>query len=287
MSGTSARLRAFVLCVVRRFSAENLDEVSASLAFTTLLSLVPLVALVLSLAPLSPAFPALAEQFDHYLVRNLLPQGSAGLIAKTVLGFSQKAAQVTAAGLVLLAATAFLLLLTIERAFNKVWRVALRRQWWQRLRLYAVLIALWPLALGAIAAAISYAVTVSLGLVDEPPWLRRIVYQAMGVALPALFLGGLYYLVPNSRVRLRDAAWAGLVAACAFALMQRGFELYLQQFPSYQTIYGAFATVPIFLVWLYLSWAVVLIGALVAATLPEFRAAATATAADDQSASSG
>lgn len=263
------RWRRFLSRVVRRFSEENLDEVAASLAFTTLLSLVPLVALIVSLATLLPAFPALADQVDRYLVHNLLPASSAGVIARYVLEFSHKAAQVTVAGLLLLTASAFLLLLTIERAFDHVWR-APRRRWWQRLRLHAALVALWPLALGGVAAAISYAVTVSLGLADEPPWLRRLLFKAMGVLVPALFFGGLYYALPNVRVRVRDAAWGGIAAALAFALMQRAFELYLQHFPSYQTIYGAFATLPIFLIWLYLSWAVVLIGALIAATLPEF-----------------
>lgn len=262
-------LRRLLRRLVRRFSEENLDEVAASLAFTTLLSLVPLVALIVSLATLLPSFPDFAEQIDRYLVHKLLPEGSAGLIARYVLEFSHKAAQVTVAGLLLLVASAFLLLLTIERAFGHVWR-APRRRWWQRLRLYAALVALWPLALGGVAAAISYAVTVSLGLADEPPWLRRLAFKAMGVLVPALFFGGLYYTLPNVRVRVRDAAWGGIAAALAFALMQKAFELYLQHFPSYQTIYGAFATVPIFLIWLYLSWAVVLIGALIAATLPEF-----------------
>jgi membrane protein len=86
-----------------------------------------------------------------------------------------------------------------------------------------------------------------------------------------LFLGGLYHALPNTRVAAGDAARAGVFAAVGFLLMQQAFELYLSNFPSYTAVYGAFATLPMFLVWLYLSWAVVLIGALVAATLPEFR----------------
>jgi len=86
-----------------------------------------------------------------------------------------------------------------------------------------------------------------------------------------LFLGGLYHVLPNTRVATRDAAWAGLLAALGFLLLQKGFELYLSNFPTYTAVYGTFATLPMFLLWLYLSWAVVLLGALVAATLPEFR----------------
>lgn len=267
------RLRPFAARIARRFVEENFDQISASLAFTTLLSLVPLVALVLSLLAAAPFFAGAADQLDQYVIRNLLPSGSAGKIAEHVLRFSEKAAKVTWAGLLLLVATAVLLLLTIERAFNHVWSVLEPRPWWRRLRLYTVVLALWPLAVGGVVAAISYAVTTSLGFVHEPPWLRRWLLNAMGLVVSALFIGGLYYAVPYTRVAARDAAWAGAFAALAFLLMQKAFELYLSNFPSYAVIYGAFATVPIFLLWLYLSWAVVLLGALVAATLPEFRRA--------------
>ncbi len=265
------RLRRFVARIARRFVEENFDQISASLAFTTLLSLVPLAALVLSLVSAAPFFSGFVDQLDQYVVRNLLPSGSAGMIAKYVSQFSHKAANVTLIGLAVLVATVVLLLLSIERAFNHVWSVVDVRPWWRRLRLYAVLLALWPLAVGGVVAGMSYAVTTSLGFVDEPPWLRRSLFNAMELLIPALFISGLYYVVPFTRVAKCDAAWAGLVAALGFLLMQKAFEFYLANFPSYTTIYGAFATVPIFLLWLYLSWAVVLLGALVAATLPEFR----------------
>jgi membrane protein len=271
MTRPFSRLRLFAARISRRFVEENFDQISASLAFTTLLSLVPLVALLISLISVVPFLSGLADQLDQYVVRNLLPSGSAGMISKYVLKFSQKAAKVTWIGLLLLIATAILLLLTIERAFNHVWSVEKPRPWWRRLRLYAVVLALWPLVVGGVVAAVSYAVTTSLGFVDEPPWLRRFTLNAMGLMVPALFIGGLYYAVPYTRVRARDAAWAGLFSALGFLLMQKAFAFYLSHFPSYTVIYGAFATVPIFLMWLYLSWAILLLGALVAATLPEFR----------------
>lgn len=265
------RLRAFVLRVAQRFDEENFDQISASLAFTTLLSLVPLLAVILGLLTLTPLFSGLAHQLDQYLVRNLLPAGSAGMIASYLSRYSSKAADVTLLGVPLLVGTAFLLLYTIERAFNHVWSVAAPRSWARRFRLYAAAVALWPLIMGALIAAISFAVTSSLGFFDEPPWFRRVLFKLIGLGVIALFFGGLYYAVPNARVRLADAAVAGVVAAILFSLMQKAFELYLSHFPSYKVVYGALATVPIFLLWLYLSWAVVLLGALIAATLPQFR----------------
>ncbi len=263
-------IRRFALRVARRFRDENFHQISASLAFTTLLSLVPLVALILSLMTALPVFQGLVDQVDHFLVRNLLPERSGGSIAGYILKFSQKAAQVTTVGLLMLLATAFLLLLTIERAFNHVWSVG-PRPFGQRLKLYAAVLALWPLVVGGVVAATSYAVTASLGFVHEPPWLSRFLFKVLGLAVAAFFFAGIYHWVPNTRVAVRDAAWAGVVAAFGFLLMQKGFALYLQHFPSYTVVYGALATVPIFLLWLYLSWAVVMSGALVAATLPEFR----------------
>lgn len=264
--------RRFVLRVARRFVEENFDQISASLAFTTLLSLVPLVAVILSIVALVPFFPSMLDQLAQFLARSLLPERSAGMIIDYVLQFSHQAVNVTAVGSIALVATALVLLLTIERVFNHVWSVTETRPWWHRLRLFAGLIALWPLVIGGVLLATSYAVTTSLGWLDEPPWLRRLLFKALGLMVASLFLGGLYHALPNTRVAPRDAACAGLVAALGFLMMQKGFELYLSNFPSYAAVYGAFATLPLFLLWLYLSWAVVLVGALVAATLPEFRA---------------
>ena len=264
-------LHVFAARIGRRFVEEKFAQISASLAFTTLLSLVPLVAVVFGIVSALPFFPGMMEQFDQFLIRSLLPERSGGLIIEHVLRFSQNAANVTVVGLSVLLVTVYFLLLTIERAFNDVWSVSESRGWWRRLRLYAAVLALWPLAVTCVVVAISYAVTISLGLVDPQAWLRDLLLKATGLFVAALFFAGLYFAVPNAPVAPRDALWAGLFAAGGFLLMQKAFGFYLAHFPSYTLVYGAFATVPIFLVWLYLSWAIVLLGALVASTLPEFR----------------
>ena len=267
--------RDFALRVLHRFIDEDFDQVSSSLAFTTLLSLVPLVAVVLGIMSVMPAFLVMVDQFDQ-VVRNMLPEHSAGLIVENILAFSQKALNVNLVGLLVLVATVLVLLQTVEHAFNRVWRTSEKRSWWRRLTLYSALIAVWPLAVAYVVAAISYAVTLSLDFVIELSWLHKLLSKATGVAVGAVFFAGLYYVVPHARVRLRDALSAGLFAAVAFLLMQKGFEVYLSLFPSITLVYGVFATVPIFLLWLYLSWAVVLLGALIAATLQEFWGARSA-----------
>ena len=271
MANRFPSLRGFSTRIFRRFIEENFDQISASLAFTTLLSLVPLVAVALGIISLLPSFLGMVDLLDQFVARTLLPKSSAGLIIEHVLAFSQKAANVTLVGLCVLVATVYLLLQTVERAFNHVWSVSGSRSWWRQMRLYAVVLVLWPLMVTCVITAISYAVTISLGWTDEQPWLRSLLFKAAGLLVTSVFFAGLYFAVPNAHVAPRDALWAGLFAACGFMLMQNAFEFYLSHFPSFALVYGAFATVPIFLMWLYLSWAVVLLGALVAATLPEFR----------------
>lgn len=263
-------MAAFSRRVLRRFVADGFDQVSASLAFTTLLSLVPLIAVVLGAMSAMPSFLVMVDQLID-VVRNMLPERSAGLIIEHLLKFSQKAMNVTVVGLLVLVATVFALLHTVEQAFNKAWRASGKRSWWRRVTLYSALILLWPLAVAYVVAAISFAVTLSAGLVVEQQWLHSLLSKATGVSVAAMFFAGLYYLLPNAPVRLFDALVAGFFASFGFLLMQKGFELYLSYFPSITLVYGAFATVPIFLLWLFLSWAMVLLGALVAVTLPEFR----------------
>ena len=264
------RLGRFVARVVARFAEESLDQTSASLAYTTLLSIVPLVAVVLGAMSAMPSFLSMVDQLDSTM-RNLLPEHSADLIIKYVLDFSAKARKVTIAGLVALIVTVYAMLNTVENALNKVWKVPQNRSWWRRFALYTALILLWPLVFAYVVAAVSYAVSLSSGLVFEQVWLQKLLSKGTGVLVAAIFFGGLYFAVPNARVRLLDALCGGFFTAFGLLLMQRAFELYLSHFPSVTLVYGAFATVPIFLLWLYLSWAVVLLGALVVVTRHEFR----------------
>lgn len=250
--------------LLRRFGSENMMQTSAALAFTTLMALVPLVTLVLSVADVIPYFDQLVARLDFLIQGSLLPSGASSTIAKSIGDFSHKAQQLTWAGIGVLAVSAFLLLHTIERAFNHVWRVK-PRPWYARLRLYAFVMMVWPFALGAIAGGMSFAVTTSLGLFDEPAWIRRWAFKVLGYGLQALFFAFLYHSVPNAPVSKRAAAYGGTFATVAFAVMQRIFELFLVKSALLKSIYGAFAVFPVFLVWLNFSWAVVLFGGLIAA----------------------
>ena len=241
-------------------------QASAALAFTTLMALVPLVSLVLSLADTLPYLDLLTARLDLLIRDGLLPTGSAAAIAGSIGRFSHKAQQLTVAGVAILSLTALMLMHTIERAFNHLWRVE-PRPLLDRLRLYAFMVAVWPFILGAVAAAMSFAVSTSLGLFDEPVWFRRLLLKMVSMLLVGLFFSFLYYAVPNAEVSRRAAFIGGVFAMLAFSIMQKVFELYLVSSAMLKSIYGAFAAFPVFLVWLHLSWALVLIGGLIAATV--------------------
>lgn len=241
-------------------------QTSSALAFTTLMALVPLVAVVLAVAGAIPFFDLLVNRLDLLVREALLPSGAAGAIAGNIGKFSHKAQQLTLAGIGLLGVTAFLLMNTIERAFNHLWQVK-PRPLLARVRLYAFVMMVWPFVLGAVAGVMSFAVTTSLGLFDEPLWFRRIALKIVALLLLGLFFSFLYYAVPNAEVAKRAAVTGGIFATLAFSLMQKGFELFLVGSATLKSIYGAFAVFPVFLVWLHLSWAVVLFGGLIVASL--------------------
>lgn len=252
--------------IIRRFRSENMMQVAAALAFTTLIALVPLVAVVLSVAEAVPYLSMLIAALDRLVQDALLPSGAASTIAGSIGRFSHKAQGLTLAGIAMLSVTALMLLNTIERAFNHLWQVK-PRSLFTRLKLYAFVMAVWPFVLGAIVAAMTFAVTVSLGFVDESLWIRKFLFKALSVLLLGMFFTFLYYAVPNAQVPRHAALIGGLFATLAFSGMQKVFELYLVKSALFKSVYGAFAAFPVFLIWLHLSWVLVLLGGLIAASL--------------------
>jgi membrane protein len=255
-----------LLNIARRFIAENMLQTSAALAFTTLLSLVPAVALVLAVADVVPMLHRLLAGLVAVVQEVLLPSGSATAIGSSIGRFSQRAQQLTTLGITFLGVTAFMLMHTIERALNHVWQVK-PRPFLKRVRLYALAILVWPFVLAAVASVISFAVTASLGFFDESVAARRLILKLISLVLLGGFFSLVYFAVPNAPVARRGALLGGIFATLAFAAMQRIFEMFLVSSALFKSVYGAFAVLPVFLVWLHMSWAVVLLGGLVAATV--------------------
>lgn len=264
-----ATLRYLVRAVSARFGTGRCAEVAASLAFTTLLSLVPFITLVAVVLSKFPQSAQLDDALRNFLLNNLLPERAGKVIATYAMQFSQKATNLTIAGTLVLVITAVMLMRTIDQALNRIWMVRSPRAWAARLAGYWVALSFGPLLLASAVLIVSTLLSVSLDLIDQPLWL-----EAVGLRLISwMMLGGLltvlYYAVPHCPVRVGDAALAGALTALIFLAMQRLFGVYLSHFPNYTLVYGAFAAVPIFLLWLYLSWMVVLLGAVLAAVLPE------------------
>ena len=253
----------------RRFREARLGVSASSLTFTTVLALVPLFTVGLAVFSAFPVFGKFQDTIQHWLVDSLVPES----IARQVLGyltqFSRKASRLGSVGLVAVLFSAIALVVTIERTLGQIWRVERQRPLQQRLILYWSAITLGPLLLGASLAITSYVVTASRGVVDVLPGSLRWLLDSFEFVLLVLCVSGLYFYVPNARVRWRHALTAGLMTALGIELGKKLLTGYLSEIPTYSAIYGAFAAVPILLVWIYMAWLIVLLGAVVASSLPE------------------
>jgi membrane protein len=274
---TPATLVAFTGYSLRRFTADGCFAASGALSYTTLVSLVPLA--VIAFGSLS-VFPILAHVHDQLVAlvfRNLVP--SIGEQAEWWFrAFADSAAQTTAIGVAGIAATGVLLLVTVEDQLNLIWRVTSPRPWVQRVLAYWTLITLGPLLIGISLSLSTYLEIAArqVGIAQEAvAWFASSWLHGLARVVPAVLefvtLTLLYCLIPNCAVRWRDGALGAAIATVAIEILKIGFTIYISAASFYQTVYGALAIIPIFLLWMYISWMAVLLGAVVAAALPNWR----------------
>jgi len=254
----------------RRFREEGCLQIASSLTFTALLAIVPVITVALTLISALPVFREMMLNVQQFLIMNMLPE-SAEAIASYTQQFADNAAKLTAVGLLFLFVTAMIVLHTIDRAFNQIWRVPRPRTTVQRVFIYWALLTVGPILIGASLSLTSWLVSLSLGLVKDVPLAGNVLLKVVPILLTGLAFALVYITLPNRRVLVRDALSGGFLAALAFEGMKQGFAFYITHFPTYKLVYGAFASVPIFLLWIYLSWLVVLFGAVAAAVMPEWR----------------
>jgi len=254
-----------------RFREDRLGQTAGSLTFTTLIALVPLLTVMLAVFSAFPMFRDFRIALEKYFLRTLVPDA----IAKPVLGaltqFASKASGLGSMGLLMLVVTALALMLTIDRTLNAIWRVRRPRPIAQRVLVYWTALTLGPLVLGLSLSLTSYAVSASQGLVGALPGGVSLMLGLLQFVLLAAAMAGLFHYVPNTPVLWRHAIAGGVFVSVAFELAKRLLALYLQLVPSHSKIYGAFATVPILLVWMYLGWVIVLLGAVIAAYAPSLQ----------------
>jgi len=254
-----------------RFRDDRLGLTASSLTFTTLISLVPLLTVMLAIFTAFPMFSSFQSGLERYFLQTLVPP----TIAKPVLGaltmFATKASRLGVFGLIALGFTAMALMLTIDRTLNAIWRVKKPRPIAQRVLIYWTAVTLGPLLLGASLTFTSYAVSASSGLVAALPGGVSFAVSLVEFFALASAMSGLYHYVPHAPVAWRHAIAGGMFVSTGFEIARRTLGWYLTHMTSYASVYGAFATVPIFLLWIYLGWVIVLLGAVIAAYAPSLK----------------
>ncbi len=256
--------------LVRRFFADRLTQTAGSLTYTTLLALVPLLTVVLSISTAFPVFDRFVEGLQDFVLENFLPDtGGAEMIAEQLNMFVARATQLTAIGLSVLGVTAIMLMITIDDVLNRIFRVAQPRALPRRLATYFAVLVLGPILIGASVSMTTYLVAEGLGALSID-WLAAAVLRVLPFVFTCAALTLLYILVPYRKVSAVHALGGAFFASIVFEVAKRAFAVYISRFPIYSMVYGAFATMLVFLVWLYMSWVIVLAGATLSAMLPGY-----------------
>lgn len=262
---TQSRGFGFARFLLRRFNEVGVPQVSASLTFTTLLALVPIFTVALVVVSAFPMFGDISASVVLFIQSMLVPSG-----ADTVFGyletFKEKASNLTVIGIIFLGITSLMLIQTIDQTFNRIWRVKSRRPMWLQFLVYWALLTFGPLALGISLTA--WGLLINYSRIGEMPHVLAQLFGIFSsVVLNTVMLWLLYRLVPNRYVPAKHALIGAAVTAVLLETARRGFAYYIGNFNSYELIYGAFAVIPVFLMWLNLLWMILLTGAVLTASL--------------------
>ena len=252
----------------RRLQEEQLPQVAGSLTFTTTLALVPLLTIILAIFTTFPIFSNFRTSLEAYFIQTMMPKAISNTVIGNLTTFASKAKGLSAIGAVALLITSAAMMGMVERVFNQIWKVRSKRPVGQRITIYWALMTLVPLMLGLSISATSQLFIATGEVAKVAPFLFSFGSTLISIALTGALYTLLYMLVPNKFVDWRDAVWGGMVAAIAFEIAKRLFAMFVRQFPTYAVIYGALAALPLFLMWIYLSWMITLIGAVLTAALP-------------------
>jgi len=258
-----------------RFREDRLGLTASSLTFTTTIALVPFITVALAVFTAFPMFAKFQDVLQKWLIESLVPDN----IARQVLGylnqFAGKASKLGVVGLAALLGTALALVFTIDRTLNSIWRVRTSRPFAQRVMIYWASITLGPVLLAVSLSMTSYAVAFSKDVVGVMPGGISLFLDVFQFVLVAGGMAAMFHYVPNTHVRWGHAWIGGLFVSAGMELSKRGLALYVSKVPTYSAVYGAFATLPILLVWIYVVWVIVLLGAALTAYLPSLLAGGT------------
>ncbi|MDR2625645.1 MAG: YihY family inner membrane protein [Zoogloeaceae bacterium] len=259
------RFLALPVHLVRVFRREHLAQMAAALSYSTLLTLVPLATLVLVLATTLPGFGALAHQLDAFIMQTLMPGHSGDTVARYVYSMASNAHLLAWPWVLWLAGMVFLLLHTLEGALNQIWGVREGRSWHMRLPLYLVGMVGVPVFMGMLTSLGNFLLKLALGWNSEFAAYQAQLMNGLNFLLLGAFFALVYCAMPNKRVGRRAALYGGILASLSLAVMQQGFLWYVGRASFYSTLYGVLSALPIFLLWLYLAWVLVLVIAVLVA----------------------
>jgi len=260
---------AFIRYLGKRISDDRLTVNASSLAYTTLLSLVPLITVLFSVMSAFPIFETWQQSVESFLYTNLVPHAT-GTIQDYLHDFVANTGKMTSIGSAALFMVALLLINTIDKHINHIWRCKIERSFFLSFAVYWLILTFGPLFIAISLGVSSY--LLSLSFVTDMTEVTGTVslLKLVPALLGTLGLFVMYVVIPHRRVPLRYAFIGASISALLFESIKRLFTWYLVQFPSYEVIYGALATIPILLVWIYLCWLIVLLGAEITASLTEF-----------------
>ncbi len=255
-----------------RFSNDHLALTASSLTFTTTIALVPFITVALAVFTAFPMFSTAQVVLQKWLIESLVPDTIARQVMGYLTQFAGQASKLGVVGAAVLLSTALALILTIDQTLNGIWRVRKRRPLGQRVFIYWAVITLGPVLLGASLTMTSYAISSGKGLVGALPGGVQFLLAVLEYVLLAAGMAALYRFVPNTHVRWIHAWSGGIFVATGIGLAKKLLVIYIGLIPTYSLVYGAFAIVPILLIWIYVAWVIVLLGAVVSAYLPSLLA---------------
>ena len=264
------RFWGFVDLVASRFLRHEGPQNAAALTFTSLLSLVPLMTVTLAIFSAFPVADRVYEIVQNFVFENFVPTSSE-MLQQHLSEFIAKASRLTGPGTAFLLVVALMMMHNIDNALNGIWEVKARRRFASKFLIYWAVLSLGPVLIGASVLVTSYLISLPILSEAASTGTGRQLLGLTPVVASAVAFSMMYLMVPNRRVRIGHAVIGGVFAAVLFEVAKRGFGFYITQFPTYQAIYGALATIPISLVWLYLSWVVVLLCAEVTHCLGIYR----------------
>ncbi|MGB1262044.1 MAG: virulence factor BrkB family protein [Cognaticolwellia sp.] len=260
---------SFLLLFLNNYRNERIHVTAGYLSYVTLMSLVPLIVVMLSVMTAFPIFSEIRELIENFVYQNFVP-ASGDVVQEHISGFVSNASKMSAVAITALFIFAMLLISAIDQCLNKLWRVDEKRRVITSFSMYWMVLTLGPVLVGSSLAMSSYILSlVSVGDYDLLG-LTNILVRALPLlaSIAAFFI--LYMVVPNKVIPAKFAIAGATLAAILFEIAKKLFAIYVTHLPSYQAIYGALSSIPILFLWVYLSWLVVLVGALFTVSLEDF-----------------